>query len=108
MAIAQVLLLFIFPAFSYSSLFALSETTTISENDSILELQQIKLKIAHLGVDSFSLIWISTHIYLFSVSVANYYVYLKKKNNNKGFYCHFKRRKIFFNYNLTTKINQTI
>ncbi|PON60621.1 myosin heavy chain-like protein [Trema orientale] len=47
MAIRQFLWLFLFPAFS-SSLFALSETTTISENDNTGELRQIKLNIARL------------------------------------------------------------
>ncbi|XP_062095778.1 uncharacterized protein LOC133801549 [Humulus lupulus] len=47
MAIVQFFVFFLFPAFS-SSLFAISETATISENDSFRDLQQIKLKIAHL------------------------------------------------------------
>ncbi|KAL5576690.1 hypothetical protein UlMin_018389 [Ulmus minor] len=46
MAIGQFLILFLFPALS-STLFALSETT-VSENDSIRELQELKLKLAHL------------------------------------------------------------
>ncbi|KAF4393131.1 hypothetical protein F8388_012640 [Cannabis sativa] len=47
MATLQLLFFFLFPAFP-SSLFALSETTTISENDSFRDLQQIKLNMAHL------------------------------------------------------------
>ncbi|PON46656.1 hypothetical protein PanWU01x14_249520 [Parasponia andersonii] len=47
MAIRQFLWLFLFPTFS-SSLSAISETTTISENDSTGELRQIKLNIARL------------------------------------------------------------
>ncbi|EXC30570.1 hypothetical protein L484_015062 [Morus notabilis] len=48
MAISQFLLFFLFPAFSSSLLFSLSQASVTSENDCFRKLQELKLKIAHL------------------------------------------------------------
>lgn len=48
MAISQFLLFFLFPAFSSSLLFSLSQASVASENDCFRKLQELKLKITHL------------------------------------------------------------
>lgn len=48
MAAVQFVLIFLFPAFSFSSLFSLAVATATSENDSFPKFQELKLKISHL------------------------------------------------------------